>query len=57
MSRKDNKYGYSSFTEEELRKYIKLLGIPFIIILLVVIIIFAERRANGPEEDGCLTPF
>ena len=52
MSRKDNKYGYSSFTEEELRKYIKLLGIPFIIILLVVIIIFAERRANGPEEES-----
>ncbi len=52
MSRKDNKYGYSSFTEEELRKYIKLLGIPFIIIILVVIIIFAERRANGSEEES-----
>ena len=52
MSRKDNKYGYSSFTEEELRKYIKLLGIPFIIILLVVIIIFSVRRANGPEEES-----
>ena len=52
MSRKDNKYVYSSFTEEELRQYIKLLGIPFIIILLVVIIIFAERRANGPEEES-----
>ncbi len=50
MGRKDNKYGYSSFTEEEIRKYIKLLAIPLIVIILVIIIIVAERRANGSGE-------
>ena len=47
MSRRDNKYGYSSFTEEELKKYLKLLIVPAVVILLVLAIIFAERLAKS----------
>lgn len=59
MSRRDNKYGYSSFTEEELKKYLKLLIIPALVIVLVLAIILAERlarRQNGGDTQAAADP-
>ncbi len=47
MRRKDNKYGYSSFTEEELRKYLKLLMIPGLIVLVILAVILAKNLAES----------
>lgn len=51
MRRRDNKYGYSSFTEEELRKYLKWLTIPGVIILLVLAVILAKNLAGKDRTD------
>ncbi len=59
MSRQDNKYGYSSFTEEELKKYLKFLIIPALVIVLVLAIILAERlakRQNGGDTQATAAP-
>lgn len=59
MSRQDNKYGYSSFTEEELKKYLKFLIIPALVIVLVLAIILAERlakRQNGGDTQAAAAP-
>lgn len=59
MSRRDNKYGYSSFTEEELKKYLKLLIIPALVVVLILAIILAERLAksqNGGENQTVADP-
>lgn len=59
MSRQDNKYGYSSFTEEELKKYLKFLIIPALVIVLVLAIILAERlakRQNGGDTQAVAAP-
>ena len=55
MRRKDNKYGYSSFTEEELRKYLKWLTIPGILIILVLVVILAKNLAGGSGTDSSQT--
>lgn len=47
MRKNDNKYGYSSFTEEELRKYLKLLVIPGVIILVILAVILAKNLAES----------
>lgn len=59
MRRKDNKYGYSSFTEEELRKYLKLLMIPGLIVLVILAVILAknlaESKNGGKASDAVQT--
>ena len=55
MRRKDNKYGYSSFTEEELRKYLKWLTIPGILVILVLAVILAKNLAGGSSSDSSQT--
>ncbi len=55
MRRKDNKYCYSSFTEEELRKYLKWLTIPGILIILVLVVILAKNLAGGSGTDSSQT--
>ncbi len=52
MRRRDNKYGYSSFTEDDLRKYLKWLTIPGVIILLVLAVILAKNLAGKDRMDG-----
>ena len=47
MRKNDNKYGYSSFTAEELRKYLKLLIIPGLIVLVILAVILAKNLAES----------
>ena len=51
MRKNDNKYGYSSFTAEELRKYLKLLIIPGLIVLVILAVILAKNLAESKAEE------
>lgn len=50
MGRKNNKYGYSSVTAEELRKYAKFLIVPVIVIIMVLMIALAEPDSGDSES-------
>ncbi|MDO4331023.1 MAG: hypothetical protein Q4C66_17035 [Lachnospiraceae bacterium] len=48
---KDNKYGYRSWSEEELKKFSKFLILPLIVIVLVLAILIVDRRNHPKPEE------
>lgn len=48
---KDNKYGYRSWSEEELKKFGKFLILPLIVIVLVLAILAVDRKNHPKTEE------
>ncbi|MDO5550857.1 MAG: hypothetical protein Q4F76_06775 [Lachnospiraceae bacterium] len=48
---KDNKYGYRSWSEEELKKFGKFLILPLVVIVLVLAILIVDRRKHPKPEE------
>ncbi len=48
---KDNKYGYRSWSEEELKKFGKILILPLIVIVLVLAILAVDRKSHPKPEE------
>lgn len=47
----DNRYGYRSWSEEDLKRYGKFLLLPLAVLILVIVILVADRKNHpGPEE-------
>ena len=48
----DNKYGYRSWSEEDVNKFGKFLILPLLVIILVFVILIVDRRNHPKEEAG-----
>ena len=49
---KDNKYGYRSWTAEELVRFGKFLILPLIVVILVVVILVWDRNRKDAGETA-----
>lgn len=47
----DNRYGYRSWPDEDIRRFGKFLIIPLIAVILIVIILIADRKNRSRAED------
>lgn len=48
----DNKYGYHSWSEEDIKRFAKFLILPLLVIILVIVILIADRKNHQKEESG-----
>lgn len=50
----DNRYGYRSWSEEDLKRYGKFLLLPLAVLILVIVILVADRK-NRPQTEETAT--
>lgn len=50
----DNRYGYRSWSEEDLKRYGKFLLLPLAVLILVIVILVADRK-NRPQTEETVT--
>ena len=47
----DNKYGYRSWTEEDIKRFARFLVLPLLVLILVIVILIVDRKNHPKPEE------
>ncbi len=50
----DNKYGYRSWTEEDIKRFARFLVLPLLVLILVIVILIVDRKNHPKPEETVL---